>query len=494
MYHLYGYTDALCNDGSVGGFYYAPWTDPAKQNLWLVYLEGGSWCYSNSSCAERKNLMPELTTSNMWWWKMAMGGIFDKDPKRNPFAGANLVYVGYCSSDAWVGNVGAGPDTFGWHFRGQRIIEATFQMLARGVGVINKYTQRSPSGQKLYLSNTTTYRLTASDKVLFGGCSAGSRGAMFTVDYVQPMLPPGSPPVLAFFDSPMWVDVEPVTGADGSIISLEYQTQQIYALVNATARLGDACAAAYPGEGWKCLYGQYRLPFVETPYLVSASQFDKYQLPYNEGGMPPYNPSQLEYAASFQDAVRTVMLNLPTSSQPRSAVFSSACFKHCTSSLAWGSFWGVKVGQVSLRDYLGAWYFGGGLPSNLTAGAASLPPGLSKQHIEACSGFGCGQCHRKPSQVAPAPPLPPAYTLSLYPTATRSSSRQVESQVVRIILFMAASLGLAAAIVWRRMQAGRDAPGSQRVAIPVVGGVELGQGPFVGGRGETAPLLRREAL
>jgi hypothetical protein len=72
LYHLYGYTDALCNDGSAGGFYYAPWTDPGKQNIWVVYLEGGSWCYSNSSCAERKNLMPELTTSNMWWWKSAL--------------------------------------------------------------------------------------------------------------------------------------------------------------------------------------------------------------------------------------------------------------------------------------------------------------------------------------------------------------------------------------------------------------------------------------
>ena len=362
-------------------------------------------------------------------------------------------------------------------------------MLARGVGVINKYTERSPSGQKLYLSNTTTYRLTSADRVLFGGCSAGSRGAMFTVDYVQPMLPPGSPPVLAFFDSPVWVDVEPITGPDGSIVSLEYQTQQIYNLVNATARLGDACAAAYAGEEWKCLYGQYRLPFVETPYLVSASQFDKYQLPYNEGGMPPYSASQLAYAANFQDAVRTVMLNLPTSSQPKSAVFSSACFKHCTSSLAWGSFWGVRIGQVSLRDYLGAWYFGGGAPSNLTAGAASLPPGLSKQHIEACSGFGCGQCHRKPGTVPPAPPLPPSYSMSLYPTQTKSTSRELWGQAVRIILFMAASLGIVSAIVWRRMHAG-EAPGAARVSIPVVGGLELGQGPFTSGIGEKAPLLR----
>ena len=72
LYHLYGYTDALCNDGSAGGFYYAPWTAPEKENIWVIYLEGGSWCYSNTSCAERKSLMPQLTTSNMWWWKSAL--------------------------------------------------------------------------------------------------------------------------------------------------------------------------------------------------------------------------------------------------------------------------------------------------------------------------------------------------------------------------------------------------------------------------------------
>lgn len=181
---------------------------------------------------------------------------------------------------------------------------------------------------------------------------------MFNLDYIQAMLAPGAPPVVGFLDSPLWVDVEP--NAPG-IEPLQNETRAVFALVNATARLSDGCAAFYPeNEQWRCIFGEYRVPFVTTPYLMSASQFDKYQLPYNEGGMPAgkppvYSGENLTFANEFQAVVRGVMLNLPTRAQlPGSAVFSSACFEHCTSTLAFGAFWGIKVDGVSLKDYLGA--------------------------------------------------------------------------------------------------------------------------------------------
>ena len=48
---------------------------------------------------------------------LQMGGIFDADPHRNPWAGANLVYAAYCSSDAWVGDAGPESNAWGWHAR-----------------------------------------------------------------------------------------------------------------------------------------------------------------------------------------------------------------------------------------------------------------------------------------------------------------------------------------------------------------------------------------
>ena len=73
----------------------------------------------------------------------------------------------------------------------------------------------------------------------------------------------------------MWVNAAPL---HDSIFPLENETMLIFELINSTARLGT-CAAAYPPEEqWKCLYGQYRLPFVQTPYFLSASQFDAFQV------------------------------------------------------------------------------------------------------------------------------------------------------------------------------------------------------------------------
>ena len=123
------------------------------------------------------------------------------------------------------------------------------------------------------------------------------------------------------------------------------------------------------------------------------------------------------------------MLNLPTPNQPGSAVYSSACFKarrssprriashvrsiyltptraqHCTSNVP--EFYGVHIGELSLKDVLQQWFLEGTAP---------------QQTIESCTGFGCGQCHRKkPAKgsglrlppLLPMPPLPPAHTADL---------------------------------------------------------------------------------
>ena len=395
------------------------------------------------------------------------------------------MYLPYCSSDAWVGNAGPESNDFGFSFRGQRILEAALHQLQEGVNVTTLDVIRFANHTHATHTVTSSYALTASSKVLFGGCSAGSRGAMFSLDYVQAMLPAGAPPVLGFLDSPMWVDLEPLYP---DIVSLENETQQIFNLVNATGRLGPACAAAYPGaEGWKCLYGQYRIPYVQTPYLLSFSQADKFQLPYNEGGYPPYSGANLSYAATFQAAVRAVALELPTAAQPRSAVFSSACYKHCTSTLSYGAFWGVKVGGLSLKDYLALWYFG--TPdwtqwTSANAGAAALPRSVPAQRIDACDGFACGQCHKK--TAVPAPPLPPAYAQSLLagapplqftgaaPPGKRRRREKAAALRDTALVVVAAGIGFAFATRLRTGAARARAPASA-LEMPT--------------QGETAPLL-----
>lgn len=195
--------------------------------------------------------------------------------------------------------------------------------------------------------------------------------------------------LVAMLDSPLWVDIDPITGPSGSIMPLMEQTQIILGFLNATNRLGPTCQTSYPeDEWWKCLFGEFRLPFVTTPYILNAAQFDNFQVPYNEGANPPYDAAQLAYAESFQQAVLTALAPVPTAAQAQSGVFSSACFHHCVTQET--DYWGIKVDNQSFRDVSADWYFRSDYPIRV---------------VERCTGFRCGECrsHRTDRDAPPDP-------------------------------------------------------------------------------------------
>ena len=102
---LYPY--AVCNDGSGAGFYYRQGGSDDSGFLiedpqWLVFLEGGGWCWDQESCAQRTGIYPTLMSSAKWEPEKALSGIFSTDPLSSPLATANKVYVPYCSSGICV--------------------------------------------------------------------------------------------------------------------------------------------------------------------------------------------------------------------------------------------------------------------------------------------------------------------------------------------------------------------------------------------------------
>jgi len=82
--------DAVCNDGSPAGYYFKPGSD-SKQ--WLVYLEGGYWCWDEESCTERYQTDKFDMSSTGWKSEFAQEGIFGTDPSTNPFANVNMIFV-----------------------------------------------------------------------------------------------------------------------------------------------------------------------------------------------------------------------------------------------------------------------------------------------------------------------------------------------------------------------------------------------------------------
>ena len=193
----------------------------------------------------------DQASSRYWQTTTEASGIFSR-LSNNSFASANMVYARYwcvrgrgkhacagagvsrlltcahapprrSSSDAWMGN------TFMWEeqFRGAPTIYALFHDLMNTMG------------------------LTSGAKVLFGGCSAGARGAMVHLDNIVTWMDGYGIEVRGLLDSGLWVDVEPVsdTGMGGTLLN---QAADVYGFANVSSVIPDDCADAYPGEEYKC--------------------------------------------------------------------------------------------------------------------------------------------------------------------------------------------------------------------------------------------------
>ena len=87
----------------------------------------------------------------------------------DPFAlqSANKVFIMYCTSDGHMGDAGASATTHGWHFRGAAVLRATISELVQKHGLGASGGGAPPQ------------------RIIYGGGSAGSRGAMVHLDYVD---------------------------------------------------------------------------------------------------------------------------------------------------------------------------------------------------------------------------------------------------------------------------------------------------------------------
>ena len=178
------------------------------------------------------------------------------------------------------------------------------------------------------------------------------------------------------FDSIMWVDVSPL---DPYAVAFRTQTDKVLKMTNASARLGPKCSEIYTEktEQWKCLFGQFRAPTIEAaPFLVSASQYDSFQLHSNIGNSPPYNADQIKYVEHMRAATRTAMESINASA----AVFAPACFGHCITESS--LFWTREVmsrtsPNMSLADFFFSWV---------------ADHSHAHQALERCEGFDCGCC------------------------------------------------------------------------------------------------------
>ena len=190
--------NAICNDGSPAVIYIRPAADPAKNNEWIFHLQGGGSCDDYEECRIRwcgEENYDAAKMSSRWTPDGIQGhGIFSNSPD-NSFAGANQVFLYYCSSDTWAGQKSESVVTnrddpnqqYTLNFHGHTIVEATLQILRAGA--------TSDDGQ------VTMPDLNDATDILFTGTSGGSAGVTNNIDWLASQLDPAQTTLHAVMDA-----------------------------------------------------------------------------------------------------------------------------------------------------------------------------------------------------------------------------------------------------------------------------------------------------
>jgi len=358
---------ALCNDGTEASYYIK---DNGNPDLWIVYLAGGGWCYDRDSCVQRFNgteyphhdcsnsseASPCFMSSKDFPDTCGKTGVFDTNSSRTPLHNANKIYVPYCSSDGHMGD----GEFAGFQFRGARIARSVISSLKAKYGL----------GKK-------------GSTLIFGGGSAGGRGAMVLLDEISQTLPDMK--VRGFLDSPYYMDVPSNSTGFGG-----FQQQHVGVLenFNGSSVVSADCAAAYSTGTWKCLFGQYRMPFLRTPYLLAAAQFDGWQLSHlvhDYSGIekdPVFTSQQAAYVDRFGAKTHAFAQTLPSRRTPWAVVYSTACYNHHISEKT--GFWDISSSK--------------GISENNAM--TLLLQGKDEQIIDDCGSYNCGSgCTASASQL-----------------------------------------------------------------------------------------------
>ncbi|CAK9108216.1 Palmitoleoyl-protein carboxylesterase notum2 [Durusdinium trenchii] len=311
--------EAMCADGS-GPAYYLKEGD---SDVILVWLEGGGDCGTKDVCDERFQRQYRMSSLHLSPLKV-LDGIFS-DSTSNVFARATRIYVPYCSSDSWLGrNL---QPVYGYYFQGAAILSRIVEALEP--------------------------QLLSARLAVFGGCSAGGRGAFYNLDRLCGLLPNRSTRCRGLLDAAWWVPDGPAADGLGRLVEGARAGVQSWG-----AELGE-CGRQQGNNSYMCMFGPVWAPYVSTPYLMHEEQFDDFQLWKRGVARPVFTwlPHAWQIAVALSHQLRA-SLAVIADSEGRSArvgpvVFSGTCTEHCLAESA--GYWRVKVHGRSMEELARDW-------------------------------------------------------------------------------------------------------------------------------------------
>ncbi|XP_049782717.1 palmitoleoyl-protein carboxylesterase NOTUM [Schistocerca cancellata] len=311
--------NVTCNDGSPAGFYLRR---SNNSNRWIVFLEGGWYCFDTETCLNRWTERRYLMSSSHWPETRTVGGILSSNQEENPFwHNTNHVLVPYCSSDSWSGSRNKPLKDLQFTFMGAIIVSQVIEDLL-------------PLG----LSKATS--------LMLAGSSAGGTGVIVNLDVVKDYLHNKvglqQIEVRGVSDSGWFLDRDPYIG------NAQSQTSSVTVrkgLALWQGQLPARCVQKYSSDPWNCYFGYRSYPMLSAPLFVFQWLFDEAQMTADNVGIP-VTKQQWDYIYKMGDSLRTTFQNV-------SAVFAPSCISH--SVLLKRDWLSIKINDISLSHALKCW-------------------------------------------------------------------------------------------------------------------------------------------
>ncbi|XP_078571468.1 uncharacterized protein LOC144859073 [Branchiostoma floridae x Branchiostoma japonicum] len=320
---------AVCLDGSPPGYYLRRGTGKGAKN-WIIYLEGGGWCWDVPDCYKRS--LTNWGSSKYFKWNFWFDGFLSNSPSVNPdFYNWNVAMLKYCDGASFAGNrtdvvVHEGKQLY---FRGRRVLQALLDhLLAHGLDQANR--------------------------VILSGVSAGGVAVMLHADYVRSRLP-ARVTYHALPDAGFFPDTRNITGHE----HIRTLYQRSFTMQNCSGGVDEDCIKDKSEEmQWQCYIAQYAYKYVQTPMFIANSGYDYwslwfvYHLRCHPEQCPPEKQDKLQ---EFHQKILAITSQVRKSE--KDGIFLPSCFIHSLTSFGY-TWTDYLVSGTSLRDAFHKWYTG----------------------------------------------------------------------------------------------------------------------------------------
>ena len=294
----------------------------SSSNKWVLFLEGGGWCYGSTSaatiasCAGRGGFNPPAVSAMDYGFTMDYGGILGSNATTNPdFYTWNAVFIHYCD---------------GASFGSNRVQPIVVQNKTTGEAAHMWMRGRSNFDAVIHdlLLNNNMSKAT---EVILSGGSAGGLAVYYNLDHLaKDLLPSTVQRVTGFPDAGFFMD------ADNYV--KDFQGADPVWNITGSSGTNKNCLKAYSdNEKWKCLLAPFILEHIETPIYIMNSAYDAWQLGNNKVGCfnventtCKNDSAVLMYGQALKNRVKNGLRNktirFPTAT--KSGAYIDSCYVH----------------------------------------------------------------------------------------------------------------------------------------------------------------------